>query len=71
MKHLLGMRIGAPVSSPEIGGFLNLLIRKAAEEAGEEPPIIDIPMFSERINNNIDAFGGGYRLLLINASSNA
>jgi hypothetical protein len=65
------MQIGAPVSSPEIGGFLNSLIRKAADEAGEEPPIVDIPVFNERINDNIDSFGGGYRLLVINAGSNA
>lgn len=71
VKHLLGMRIGAPVSSPRIGGFLNTLIWKAAEATGEEPPIVDLPMFNKRIDDDIDNFGGGYRLLLINTSDNA
>ncbi len=71
VKHLLGMKIGAPVSSPEIGGFLTSLIRKAAKETGEQPPIVDIPVFNERVNNGIESFGGGYRLLLINTSGTA
>jgi len=71
VKHLLGMRIGAPVTSPDIGGFLNSLIRKAAENSGEEPPVIDIPVFNEENNDDIDSVGGGYRLLVINAGSNA
>ncbi|MFS8172150.1 hypothetical protein [Vreelandella titanicae] len=71
LKHLLGMKIGAPVSTPEIGGFLNSLIRKAAEEAGEEPPVVDIPVFNEYISDENRSIGGGFRLLLINVGDNA
>ena len=71
VKHLLSMQIGAPISSPEIGGFLSTLVRKAAEESGEEPPILDIPIFDERLNSDNDSFSGGYRILLIDTTENS
>lgn len=70
VKHLLDMKIGAPVSSLEIGVFLNSLIWKAAEESGEEPPVIDIPVFGERVNDDIGSIGGGYRLLVVGVGHN-
>jgi len=71
VKHLLMMQIGAPISSPEIGSFLAALIRKAAEEAGEDPPIIDIPVFNQRMNDDIEVGSGGYRLLVINTDADS
>ena len=69
VKHLLGMRIGAPITSPEIGSFLMALIRKAADEADEDPPIIDLSVFNQRMNEAIDIGSGGYRLLVINTDA--
>lgn len=69
VKHLLNMHIGAPISSPELGGFLKSLIQNLAKASDEDSPINDIPFLNEQVNDNFGSDGGGYRLLVINTDS--
>lgn len=66
LAGLLEMKIGAPIADAGVGGFLRGLIEHAAASNGKEPPIIDLPPFSVRTNEEPAPISGGYRLLVIN-----